>query len=375
MSVSERMYEKRKSYLLIFCHLLTLFVDLINGQQEPAISFISKEKIASLGESIELICETAYASGNSVQWIKANEGGITLLSTGNTVSIPDDRIVLNNINEKFKLRIDRIVENDKGRYLCRIQMPTKTIEASVNVTVRIPPVITDDSSRHVVTSVNASEIILKCNATGHPEPRISWRREKHRLLPNKRAFLLGNILNITNITKDHQGTYFCVADNGVGGDRRAISIEVEYPPSIRLIKDRVGQALNYNQDLVCSVESFPSAAISWYKEDDPFQALSNNKNYNISIFPTNNEFVSTTILRVRRIEKRNFGRFFCQASNKLGTVKGYIELFETQNVICPPDCSPLYSPYNSSPTKLPSFLTYFSIFLTIFLSSSLTIRI
>ncbi|XP_074593391.1 lachesin-like [Brevipalpus obovatus] len=370
-----RMHETGKSYFLIFCHLFSVYVDLINGQQEPAISFISKEKIASLGESIELICETAYASGNSVQWIKANEGGITLLSTGNTVSIPDDRIFLNNINEKFELRIDRIVENDKGRYLCRIQMPTKTIEASVNVTVRIPPVITDDSSRHVVTSVNASEIILKCNATGHPEPRISWRREKHKLLPNKRAFLLGNILKITNITKDHQGTYFCVADNGVGGDRRAISVEVEYPPSIRVIKERVGQALNYNQDLVCSVESFPSAAISWYKEDDPSQALSNNKNYNISIFPTNNEFISTTILRVRRIEKRNFGHYFCQASNKLGTVKGLIELFETQNVICPPDCSPLYSPYNSIPTTLPSFLTYLSIFLAIISPSFITIAI
>lgn len=365
-----------KSYFLIFCHLFSLLIDLLNGQQEPTISFISKEKIASLGESIQLICETAYASGYSVQWIKATDGGLTLLSTGNSISIPDPRFSLNKNNEKFELRIDRIVENDKGRYLCRIQMPSATaVEASVNVTVRIPPVITDDSSRHVVTSVNASEIILKCNATGHPDPRISWRREKHKLLPNKRAFSLGNVLKIRNITKDHQGTYFCVADNGVGGDRRAISVEVEYPPSIKVIKERVGQALNYNQDLVCSVESFPSAAISWFKEDDSTQPLSNNKNYNISIFPTNNEFVSTTILRVRRIEKRNFGRYFCQASNKLGTVKDYIELFETQNVICPPDCSPLYSPYNSFPTTTPSFLTCLSIFLITSFYSSLTISL
>lgn len=361
--------------MYLLSSLLSAFIIVVilpsptTSQQEPVISYISKERIASLGESVELICETAYSSGYSVQWIKKTDSGPSLLSTGSSASIPSNRISVSVNNDKYILKIDKIVENDQGTYLCRIQMPSsKSVQAEVNVTVRIPPVITDDSSRHVVTSINASEVVLKCFANGYPEPRISWRREKNRLLPNNRAYSIGQELHIHNITKDHQGTYFCVADNGVGGDRRAISVEVEYPPIVKVVKERVGQALTYNQDLVCIVEAFPSAAISWVKQGDQDRDLINNRNYNISIFPTNNEFISTTILRVRRIEKRNYGDYRCEASNKLGKSVGHVELFETQNIICPPDCSPLNMPYNSSVAIAPSsMIVYLLLIMKLFM--------
>lgn len=359
------------SFLTSALIAFSTLTSLVDCQQEPVISFISKEKIASLGESVELICETAYASGYSVQWIKKSQSSSFLLSNGPSPTLKGNRISVSVENDRYILKIDKIVENDQGTYVCRIQMQSsKSIQAEVNLTVRIPPVITDDSSRHVVTSVNASQIILRCFANGHPEPRISWRREKNRLLPNNRAVLIGNELKIQNITKDHQGTYFCVADNGVGGDRRAISVEVEYPPNVRVVKERVGQALTYNQDLVCIVEAFPSAAIAWFKEGDQNQDLINNRNYNISIFPTNNEFISTTILRVRRIEKRNYGHYRCEASNKLGKSVGYVELFETQNIICPPDCSPLNTPYNSFNAITPNIITISIIIAMVFRTSS-----
>lgn len=316
----------------------------VSCQQEPTISYISKEKVTSLGDSVNLICETAYTTDYNVQWIKKTGSGPMLLSTGSSMSLPEPRMTVRVDKGKYTLKIDKIVENDKGTYECRIQMaPTKVIKAEVNVTIRIPPVITDDSSRHIITSIGG-EVILRCFATGHPEPRISFRRGKNKLLPSGRAYHIGKELKIQNITKEHQGTYYCVADNGVGGDRRAISVEVEYPPSIKVYKDRVGQAYHYNQDLVCYIEAFPSASISWSKDGE---LLKDNKNYNISLFPTNNEYVSTSILRVRRIEKRNFGTYVCQAANKFGVAKGFVELYETQNVVCPPDCSPLYSPLNS----------------------------
>lgn len=104
-----------------------------------------------------------------------------------------------------------------------------------------------------------------------------------------------------NVTKNDRGTYYCVADNGViPGSRRAISVEVEFKPFIKVGRPRYGQALNYEAVLHCHVESFPAPTIVWIKDG---QQLTNNQHYYISIFSTSDEFTSTT-LKVKRIEKR-----------------------------------------------------------------------
>lgn len=42
------------------------------------------------------------------------------------------------------------------------------------------------------------------------------------------AIFRGNILVIPSVKKEYRGTYYCVADNGVGkGARRNVNVEVE----------------------------------------------------------------------------------------------------------------------------------------------------
>ena len=44
----------------------------------------------------------------------------------------------------------------------------------------------------------------------------------------------GNILKIHSVKKEDRGTYYCVADNGVGKSaRRNVAVEVEFPPDIQ----------------------------------------------------------------------------------------------------------------------------------------------
>jgi hypothetical protein len=59
---------------------------------------------------------------------------------------------------------------------------TEKIKADVMVSVRIPPIIFDNSTRSVVVSEGQS-IKLECYAGGYPPPRVSWRRENNALLP------------------------------------------------------------------------------------------------------------------------------------------------------------------------------------------------
>lgn len=54
-------------------------------------------------------------------------------------------------------------------------------------------------------------------------PRISWRRENNAILPTGGAIYRGTVLKIKSIQKEDRGTYYCVADNGVGrGARREL---------------------------------------------------------------------------------------------------------------------------------------------------------
>lgn len=94
------------------------------------------------------------------------------------------------------------------------------IEASVDLRIRRPPIISDNSTQSVVTTEGES-VDLNCYAGGYPSPRISWRRENNAVLPTGGSIYKGNTLKIKTIKKEDRGTYYCVAENGVGkGTRR-----------------------------------------------------------------------------------------------------------------------------------------------------------
>lgn len=125
--------------------------------------------------------------------------------------------------------------------------------AEVELEVRRPPIIFDNSTRAVVT-IEGLSVMLACYAGGHPAPTISWRRENNMILPNGHAVYRGNKLHIDSVHKDHHGIYYCVAENGVGrGQRRNIDVEVQFAPIVNATRKRVGQALQQDMDLECKV--------------------------------------------------------------------------------------------------------------------------
>lgn len=194
--------------------------------------------------------------------------------------------------------------------------------------------ISDNSTRSMITSTGES-IQLECYATGYPQPTISWRRENNDLLPTGGSLYKGNILIIHNITKADRGTYYCIADNNVAsGARRNVLVEVEFPPNVIVERSRYEQALRYDADLHCDVESYPSPTIRWFKDGVEIQ---DSANYQVNIFSSSHDYTDS-VLRIKRIEARHFGQYICQASNKLGTSHKIVELIESSSPVCPPAC-------------------------------------
>lgn len=328
---------------LVLPLLLLSFLAVIIHQTlaYPSITFLTKDQIVNIGDSLELRCDFADNDGFSVGWtrIDASSNRVTTIARGTSLDVPSDRFVaiLNGRQSQYSLKISQINENDAGIYQCQVAQGTSMpVTAKTNVFVRIPPTINDNSTRSVITSVG-SDVVMSCYANGYPQPTISWRRNKNSLLPINGgvAIFRGNILSVKNVTKEDRGTYYCVADNGVSpGGRRGISVEVEFKPVVRVGQVRYEQALQYDADLHCSIEAFPSPSISWFKDG---QELSNNQHYSVAIFDTSNEHSQTT-LRVKKIEKRQYGTYFCRAANKFGTTEAEVRLDETPNVVCPPAC-------------------------------------
>ena len=59
------------------------------------------------------------------------------------------------------------------------------------------------------TTVNTSTpLFLSCDASGFPEPKISWKKSGISLSHTKQ-------LNISSSNKDDAGEYVCIASNGV----------------------------------------------------------------------------------------------------------------------------------------------------------------
>ncbi|KAI1286821.1 Lachesin [Halotydeus destructor] len=350
-----------RSTLASLLMIIKLIADC-SAQQNPTISFISKEKIVNIGDTIDLHCSVQYARVYPVIWAKIDRDDPTrnlFISKGSSLSIPDNRYSIRHdeASSTYTLQLSKIQEVDSGNYQCQVVISaTSRVTAVVHVQVNIAPVISDNSTRTVITSTGAS-ISLHCYAAGHPMPFISWRRENNDLLPTGGAMFKGNTLTIHNVTKNDRGTYYCIADNGVGrGAKRNVGVEVEFAPEVRVGRPRYMQALHYNADLQCHVEAFPSPSIIWLK--DGYQ-LNDNQNFKITEFPTSDEFTDS-ILRIQRIEKRQYGDYVCKAINKLGSHQAQSELFETTNPICPPACDHSISSANHFTAQL-IFSTLFTL--------------
>lgn len=133
-----------------------------------------------------------------------------------------------------------------------------------------------DESTVSVTVASGNGVELKCVAEGYPRPSISWTREYNAIMPGGGHSFSGNILKISSVTKEDRGTYYCVAENMVGKNKKNIDFEVEFAPIISLPRPKVAQAVDYDIELECNVIAFPAPAVLWYKNGIQ---LNNNDDY------------------------------------------------------------------------------------------------
>lgn len=327
---------------LTLCASLIYFISKVDAQQNPSIVHITPGQVVDLGDTIDLSCSVQYASNYPIIWLKLNDNPNNqplFISRDAALTVIDYRYSIrhDDSSSTYTLQVSKIQDIDTGTYQCQVvTSATSRVTADTFITVRIPPLISDNSSRGLVVGAGDT-FTLSCSATGFPTPKISWSRENNGLLPTGGTVAKGNAVTIYNATKDDRGIYYCIADNSVGkAARRSVGVEIEFPPQVDSIQAKYRQAIGYMAELHCSIEAFPTPDISWLK--DGYQINGDNNFYQISSSSNSHDFIQST-LRIKRVDMRDFGSYRCRAINKLGDRQTAIQLERVYEPVCPPACA------------------------------------
>lgn len=98
---------------------------VVSCQQNPTISFITKERVTSIGDTLDISCSVQYAKNYPVIWAKIdqhNPQNIMFISKGASLSIPDNRYSIrhDDASSTYTLQISKIQEIDAGIYQCQV---------------------------------------------------------------------------------------------------------------------------------------------------------------------------------------------------------------------------------------------------------------
>jgi hypothetical protein len=166
---------------------IATFISLCASQRTPSITAISEDQSVDLGSTVELSCSVQFGSEFNVVWSKigTNDGDKTFLSSGNSLVVRDSRFasLYDGASATYYILIKDVQPGDAGIYQCEIVLSVNNkITALTHVTVRQPPIITDNSTQSIVTK-EGEFVQMECYASGYPPPTIVWRRENNAILP------------------------------------------------------------------------------------------------------------------------------------------------------------------------------------------------
>ncbi|CAI5644307.1 unnamed protein product [Oreochromis niloticus] len=252
------------------------------------------------GETVFLRCALGDVVTHTA-WLNRS----SILYAGEDKWSIDPRVSLVTLNqEEFTIKIENVDMTDEGQYVCAIQTSSRPRTTSVHILVQVPPKITN-LSRDVVVN-EGSNITLMCQASGKPEPSISWK------LISSSGDLVSDdeYLEIPSISRQRAGTYECTAVNDIDTDVQTVDITVNYAPAVSEGRD-VGVTLGQRGVLECEADAVPEADFEWYKDNrrifNGFDGM---------------EIVSTGLgskLTFFNVSDGDYGNYTCVAINTLGS--------------------------------------------------------
>lgn len=285
-----------------------------------------------VGREAILSCRVEQLGNYKLGWLKAEDQ--TILSLDNRVVTHNSRISVthDHLRQVWQLHIRQVKETDRGCYMCQIN--TNEMKKQVGcIDVHVPPDILSDETSPDLSVQEGENSTLLCRATGHPPPRVTWKREDNEpiwirtgLRNITRVDLYnGSALHFWRVERKQMGAYLCIASNDVPpAVSKRVILNVNFPPVIKVPNQLLGAPLGTDVQLECYVEAFPNTINYWLKNrgemllDGPKYTIRENKS----------AFKVVMWLVIRHFGSSDIGTYNCVSTNSLGKAEGTLRLYE-----------------------------------------------
>ncbi|XP_055851907.1 protein amalgam [Episyrphus balteatus] len=320
---------------MFYFKLLLIFAAVLRvSSKSPVISSITEDQVVSVGEAVEFNCTVENVEGYAVGWSKSTNdlgtGGGVVLSIRGVLSLSDPRYSIKEIktdaSSTYSFKIAKIEASDMGSYECQVIVSAiDKVTKSLKLSVKHPPIVSEEKTPKSVSVKEGENIEVTCYADGFPKPNLSWKREDNSIMPAGGTFHRGATLHIRKAHRLDRGGYYCIADNGVGvPNERIVRVEVEFRPQISVARPKVAQMKTHAAEMECSVQGYPPPLVFWFKDGTQLQS---GGNYRITNMATAHE-TTNSVLRILSTNERDYGDYFCNATNKLGHADARLNLFQ-----------------------------------------------
>ncbi|XP_075244572.1 uncharacterized protein LOC142338620 isoform X2 [Convolutriloba macropyga] len=195
-------------------------------------------------------------------WDTAAELGFRLYGVGNIKPDWESRASIDKMT--FSLTLSDLKSADSGNYFCKIFDAHADSLFKRSLTVEIPAKIESWSGSDTFLPLMGSDLDLFCEASGIPEPMITWfKMPSDDIIISRRS-----VLKLRNISKEDRGAYKCKADNFIGiGDERDMTVDVLYPPEFLETVSVERSFDGSSSAFTCLVRGRPLPQLTWSKEE------------------------------------------------------------------------------------------------------------
>ncbi|KAM5147900.1 hemicentin-1 [Mantella aurantiaca] len=264
----------------------------ITIQYGPVFTELPSDVSLNKGENFRLSCKATGNPRPHITWMFKNK------------SIPVQVGQSKYLND---LVIERVSKEDAGTYTCIAENIVSSINTTLNIFVKEPPVLVGFHQTNQTAALGGS-IIFNCIVQGNPVPRIQWSKKGNEIPFNRRFKQFNNgSLAVYNSTNEDIGDYICIATNDAGTMGHTITLSLQKPPVIKI--PPVDRTVNAGTTVVlnCQAEGEPAPDIIWSRHTRP---ISEDSRFSI---------LSNKSLQIVAVRKEDTSVYECRATNVMGS--------------------------------------------------------
>ncbi|RXN18375.1 hemicentin-2 isoform X1 [Labeo rohita] len=235
----------------------------LSVQVPPRIVGRREEDMSAVeGHMISLLCDVQAYPPADIIWTK--DGQVLEFSTGIHI-LPGGQM----------LQIPRAGQQDAGQYVCTATNSAGQDQKSILLTVYALPTLVPrlESESEVMTSLVGSSLILRCEASGIPEPEVTWYRNGLQLAAGNGLRIERQQLEIVGVQVADGGVYTCKVSNIAGQVDRTFRVTVHVPPVMEgPLHETLTQNMGSHITLICEASGVPVPSIAWLKDGSPIES-------------------------------------------------------------------------------------------------------